>query len=376
MKILFLSDVDYFKGGAERSLFDAMATPSITPTLAVPAKGPISEAADEKNIPVVIIDYGSVMTVRRPFKFTDILRTFADALTAAQQLKAAAKEGGFSAVHTNGLKAHGIACLARLIGGAPVILHYRSIPGTVTEKLFWRVSQIIASKLILVSRPCWPEKTLPKNTHVIFNGIELPDRSALPPRLSPHLKEQPLTLGFIGRIHPSKGVHDLIGWFEHAYKQGKENERLDIRLVLRGEAAPDEPEYDAMVRQMVIDKGLSDVCIFEGRKEGYKEIYSNIDVNVVSSVTPDPLPRSCMEASAFGIPVLGYPAGGIPDMLDDGVNGFLIRNGSDLYSAVRRLIEEEGLYDQISNAAIENAKEKFTLGALHASLDRLYKTLS
>ena len=57
MKILFLSDVDYFKGGAERSLFDAMATPSIKPALAVPSKGPLSEAAEEKNIPTVSIDY-------------------------------------------------------------------------------------------------------------------------------------------------------------------------------------------------------------------------------------------------------------------------------------------------------------------------------
>lgn len=367
-KILFLSDVDYFKGGAEKSLFDAMATPSITPILAVPDKGPLSDAADEKSIPVKTIDYGSVLTVRRPFKFKDIIRTFAAALNAAKQLKRIAKEEGCTALHTNGLKAHGVACLSRLIGGVPVVLHYRSIPYTAKEKLFWRVTQIIATRLVLVSRPCWPGKKLPSNTHVIFNGIIPPDRSILPLRPANPL---PFTLGFIGRIHPSKGVHDLIEWFEYAYKQG-----LDIQLLLRGEAAPDEPEYDAMVRKMVTDKGLDDVCTFEGRKEGYADIYSNIDVNIVSSVTPDPLPRSCMEASALGIPVLGYPAGGIPDMLQDGKNGFLVKDGKDLHAVLKRLIEEDGLYETISAAAIENAKENFTLSALHDALSRLYKTLS
>lgn len=365
MKILFLSDVDYFKGGAERSLFDAMATPGIKPILAVPERGSLSSAADEASIPVVTIKYGCVLTVRRPFKFIDIFRTFSGALRAAQDLKSAAQKNDAAAVHTNGLKAHGVACLCRLIGGPKVIIHYRSIPYTAKEKIFWRATQIIAAKLILVSRPCWPRKKLPRNTHVIFNGIDLPDRSILPPR-----PKSPFTLGFIGRIHPSKGVHNLIEWFEYLHKKIP-----DTRLILRGEAAPDEPEYDAMVRKMVIDKGLSEVCIFEGRKENYKDIYSGIDVNVVSSVTPDPLPRSCMEASAFGLPVLGYPVGGIPDMLDDGVSGFLIRNGSDLYDVVKRLNEDEEFYNQISAAAIKNAEERFTLSALHDALGALYKTL-
>ena len=323
MKIMFLSDVEYFKGGAERSLFDAMATPGITPMLVAPDKGELIDAAKQNGIKTDTLEFGLVRTVRRPFKFRDIIRTFTDALHAARTLKTIAMNEGAVAIHSNGLKAHGIACLSRLIGGKPVIIHYRSIPHTPQEKIFWRITQIIASKLILVSRPCWPWERLPANTKVIFNGIELPDRNILPPRPE---NPRPFTLGFIARIHPSKGLHHLINWFQYAHKNG-----LDIRLVVRGEVAPDEPDYEQKCRTMVEQKGLSDHIIFEGKKLNYKEIYSHIDVNVVSSVTPDPLPRSCMEASAFGIPVLGYPAGGIPDMIDDGVNGFLIRDEREFY---------------------------------------------
>lgn len=365
--VIFLSDVDYFKGGAEKSLFDAMATPALNPILAVPAKGPLSNHADEHNIPVIEIEYGNVLTVHRPFKFMDVPRAFIAAWRAARQLKAAAKQNGAAAIHTNGLKAHGIACLSRILGGAKPVLHYRSIPHTGKEKLFWRIAQIIAAKQILVSRPCWPAKNLPANTHVIFNGIKPMDRSILPKRPK---SRKPLTLGFVGRIHPSKGIHDLIGWFGYAHNKG-----LDIRLSLRGEAAPEDKEYEDMVLEMVKEKGLTDLITFEGSKTGYENIYADMDVNIVSSVTPDPLPRSVMEASALGIPVLGYPAGGIPDMIDDGENGFLIQNGIELHDALKRLTEEKGLYEKISEAAIQNAQNKFTLEALHASLTKLYEDI-
>jgi len=194
--VLFISDVPDFKGGAERSLFDLMANPYIEAELCVPAEGEISKAATEKSIPFHTLDYGSVLTVRRPFKIRDIFRTFFAALRAASALKKLSKTRGASYVHTNGLKAHGVACLARLCSGRPVIAHFRAVPFTKLEKLFWRAVQIIATHLVLVSRPCWPGKKLPVNTHVIFNGIHLPDRAILPP-LPP---KTPFILGFVGRI--------------------------------------------------------------------------------------------------------------------------------------------------------------------------------
>ncbi len=365
--VIFLSDVDYFKGGAEKSLFDAMATPALNPILAAPAKGPLSEHAGEQNIPVIEINYGNVLPVHRPFELMDVPRAFVSAFKAARQLKAAAKEKNAVAIHTNGLKAHGVACFSRILGGAKPVLHYRSIPYTGKEKLFWRIAQIIATKQILVSRPCWPSENLPANTQVIFNGIKPMDNSILPKRPK---ARKPFVLGFVGRIHPSKGVHDLIGWFDCAYKKG-----LDIRLSLRGEATPEDKEYETMVLDLVKEKGLTDVITFEGNKTGYENIYANMDVNIVSSVTPDPLPRSVMEASALGIPVLGYPAGGIPDMIDDGENGFLIQNGVELHDVLKRLIEEKDLYEKISKAAIQNAQNKFTLETLHASLTELYEDI-
>lgn len=361
-KILFISDVPDFKGGAENSLFDLMANLNITPLLVIPSDGEISKAATEKDIKTYIVNFGSVLTVRRPFKLIDVTRTFLSAFKAARNINKISSANNITCLHTNGLKAHGVACLARLIGGRPVVAHFRAIPFTKLEKLFWVMVQIIASRLILVSRPCWFGKSLPANVKVIFNGINV--SAETPPE---HTPQAPFIIGFTGRIQFTKGVDTLIEWFDYAYKKG-----LDIKLIIRGEAAPDEQEYANNARQMVIDRGLQKVCIFEGKVTGLPNIYAGIDVNVVPSTVPDPLPRSVMEASSLGIPVIGYPAGGIPYMFEDKKSGFLAANKEEFIEVIQNLINDNNLYKTISNAAFLNAKENFTLSKLHQYVTEEY----
>lgn len=364
--IVFLSDVEFFKGGAERSLFDLMDNPNIRPVFTAPDNGEMSQLAGERGYAFHKIDYGSVLAVHRPFKAMDVFRTFFAALNAARQVKALTKKADAIAVHSNGLKAHGVACLARLIGGAPVVVHYRAVPFTGLEKLFWKVTQIIASQVVCVSRPCWPGDKLPKNVRVIFNAIDLPDRKMITPPKS----DAPFVLGFIARIQFTKGLDVLIEWLDYAVKQG-----LDLKLNVRGEAAPHEPEYDAKCREMVKALGLEKRVTFEGRVRGFDKIFGGIHANVVPSVIPDPLPRSVMEASAFGLPVLGYPAGGIPYMFEDGVSGFLIGNKEEFYEAVKALSEDPELREKIGKAAIENARENFGMKRLHSEITSVYETL-
>lgn len=364
--IIFVSDVEFFKGGAERSLFDLMANPYIIPVFTAPAEGEMSKLAEEKGYEFHAIEYGSVLTVRRPFKIRDVPRTFFSALKAARQIKDLARDTGAAALHTNGLKAHGVGCLARLIGGAPVVVHFRAIPFTGLEKLFWRAVQSIATQIILVSRPCWPGSSLPKNVHVIFNAINLPEQNVAkrPESLRPFI------LGFTGRIQFTKGVDTLIEWFDYARGRG-----LDLKLQIRGEAAPDERDYEARCRRMVKERGLEGPIEFEGRLQGFENIYGGIHANIVPSTVPDPLPRAVMEASAMGLPVLAYPAGGIPFMFEDGHSGFLVKNKKEFYERVKALMEDKGLRESVSEAAIQNARNNFAMPRLHEEISKIYQKL-
>ncbi len=71
LRVLFLSPVPNFKGGAERSLMDLVTSPRIDPFLVVPAEGPLSKRADELGVPWDIIDFDGISSVRRPFRLAD-----------------------------------------------------------------------------------------------------------------------------------------------------------------------------------------------------------------------------------------------------------------------------------------------------------------
>lgn len=360
MRVLYLSDVAHFKGGAEKSLFDAMTTPGVEAILCAPEDGPLTQAAQESGIESCTLDYGRVLGVHRPLRIFGIASALIDAVKAAWRLR----RHRVDAIHSNGLKAHGVACLARVFGGPKVIVHIRSIPHTRLEKLFWVFMRVMAARMVLVSRPCWPDgllgRTLPPNARVVFNGIVALDDGFL----SDARPQSPFILGFAGRIHPSKGVHDAIAWLSDCRD-------LPLRFVIRGEADPQDSAYAQALNQQVTDLGLEDMCVFEGQKTGYQAIYEGIDAVIVPSTTPDPLPRACMEGAALGLPVLGYPAGGIPDMIEDGESGFLVANAQDLRRAIEALSDAER-YAVMSKAATSHARTHFSLDALHRALKGIY----
>jgi len=66
------------------------------------------------------------------------------------------------------------------------------------------------------------------------------------------------------------------------------------------------------------------------RRSGLDDIYRGLDIVAVASSVPDPFPRAVIEAFSLGIPVVGYPAGGIPDMIRDRETGYLVTSADTL----------------------------------------------
>jgi glycosyltransferase involved in cell wall biosynthesis len=357
-RIVIFSDCPYFAGGAEVCLFDVIADPTLIPLLVVPDDGEIAEEARRRDIPVAVVKMGAVSGIRRPFRLRDGIAVIKDTVKAAIGLNAAARLHSAVCVHTNGLKAHGIACFGRLLGGPPVVPYMRSIPYTVVEKAFWWGLRLVSSRMLLVSRPCWHGRSLPANAVVVHDGIKPPGRT-----LEPRNFHRPLRIGFAGRLHPNKNVDLLIDWFDHARSKG-----FEATLTIRGEAQADQKDYAAILKDMVEARGLGEFVCFEGKVHSLERIYGDIDVNVVPSRTPDPFPRSVMESLAIGLPVIGYPAGGVPDMIEHGITGYLAHDAQSFLAALTQLTEDEDHYNAIRQNALEFVLENLTLEHLYSQL--------
>jgi glycosyltransferase involved in cell wall biosynthesis len=365
--VLYFSPVGYFKGGAERSLFDLLANPDVMPVLVVPEEGAIADKARAQGIRCHVLPFGMIADIRRPFSFAKGLQTAKDVWRTAAQLKRLAREEGAEVVHSNGLKAHMINGAAYLLGGAKAVMHIRDIPYTRSEILVWKVMRHLSAALVLVSRACWPEEgVLPSKVHVIHNGTPLVPESDVQPRT----EGAPLTLAFVGRIHPAKGLHLLLDWLATAKAQG-----LQAHLSIRGSFSEDAPEYEGQIQVQIARLGLSDVVSFTGFLNDAQQVYAGVDIVVVPSETPDPLPRSVMESMARGIPVLGYPAGGIGDMIIDGETGFLVKDAASFTRAIAAITQDAAALQRLTTQARAKIAADFTIPNLHHSLRALYSKL-
>lgn len=363
--ILFLSPVSFFKGGAERSLFDLVDNPGVSPIIIVPQEGEISRRAKELGIRCDILDFGNVNNINRPFSFIKAILVIKSLYNASCKLKELTKKYQANCVHSNGLKAHAINCFARVLGNVPAIIHIRDIPNTKSEKIAWWLLGFLSSIVIVVSKPCWPFNNF-KKVHIVHNGINI--EKINPPKNLKNIK--PLRIGFIGRIDHAKGLHLLLDWIYYALHKG-----CDLTLSIRGDFDSASDSYKNQIIEKIKNLSLSDAVSFSGFISDPSIIYDNLDVVVVPSHIPDPLPRSVMEAMSLGLLVMGYPAGGIPSMIENDINGFLVSNEQEFLNSIESIFKNDQKIIDIKNNAQNKILTSFTLEQLHKNLNNIYNRL-
>jgi glycosyltransferase involved in cell wall biosynthesis len=121
-------------------------------------------------------------------------------------------------------------------------------------------------------------------------------------------RKEGLIFGFIGSIHPAKGIEVLIEEFLSLKIEGAE-----LRIAGNGK-----PQYEAEL----ISRYASPRVKFLGYQK-QADFFPHIDVLVVPTLCEEALGMVVVEAFAFGLPVIASRRGGIPEMVRHGENGFL-----------------------------------------------------
>lgn len=171
-------------------------------------------------------------------------------------------------------------------------------------------------------------------------------------------------IGFIGRLHRSKGVDILIDAF---YKLSLEMPGLQLSIAGSGE---EKERLEAQTEAL----SLSGKVTFEGNVPN--DEICNFIAELVFLVVPsriDNLPTVVLEAFSTGTPVIGSNAGGIPDMVEDKKTGLLFENEDvdSLYRAMKRLITERELWNKLSQEAKAKFDDRYSLEKLPERYERL-----
>lgn len=152
----------------------------------------------------------------------------------------------------------------------------------------------------------------------------------------------PLRVGFVGSLVWHKGAHVLI--------EAARRLHGSYEIVVHGDAAVG-PEYHArLVREAA---GLDVHFAGPFDREDAPRVFGGLDVLVVPSLWLENSPLVIHEAFMHGVAVVGSRLGGIPDLVNDGVNGLLFTAGSPraLAVALQRLIDDPGLAGRLAARA-------------------------
>ena len=104
--------------------------------------------------------------------------------------------------------------------------------------------------------------------------------------------------------------------------------------------------------------------------------YNTADIYLAPSLE-DNLPNTIMEAMSCGIPVVAFNVGGIPDMIDDGINGLLaqLKSSKKLAKSIELILSDEELRKKFSLAAREKVIKNFDQNIIAKKYFDLYKNL-
>ena len=175
-----------------------------------------------------------------------------------------------------------------------------------------------------------------------------------------------LRVGFIGRMHPDKGVEFLVRAVRRLHAG------IPVRLVLH--TVPADDRYEATVRDLAEGDPRIRFAGPFGRDE-QAAVYSHLDVVAVPSQWLETGPLVVLEAHAHGVPVLGADLGGISERVENGIDGLLISHGDEeaWATALRRLATEAGLLDGLRRGVRPAVR---TLDGEADDLARLYTHLA
>jgi glycosyltransferase involved in cell wall biosynthesis len=241
------------------------------------------------------------------------------------------------------------------------------------QRLMWRYSLFIFSQCNTVITPseavreAMVTRGLRSKPVLVSNGID-----SVP--LRPHQEIVALrakyqlhgpTFIYVGRLSPEKSLDLLLRAFQHVVAHLPE-----ARLVLIG-SGPYGPRLNRIVGQL----GLHSHVVQLGDVPHHELLSQNLprlgDVFVTASKTENQ-PLSIMEALAFGLPVVGVKARGMPELVADGVNGLLCQPDDPIAMArgMMCLMTDEALRHRMSKAAIASVAKH----AIRHTIDELEQT--
>lgn len=283
------------------------------------------------------------------------------------------KKHNIDIVHTHGYFANTFGRISAFIGGIPKkIAHVHTIKKQ--NPYIEKILSLVTDKIICISGAVQEfiikEEGVKRNkTILIYNGIESPNIQADSNKgdtlkKSLDINKNDIVLVVIASLTKHKGHSFLINAFAQSFKN---NQNLKLLIVGTG------PLKDAILSQ-IRDQDLFTRAILLGFRKEIMQLLSIADISILPSITKEGLGLALIESIAMKKPVIGSNVGGIPEVIEDGVNGIVVphSNVEKLAYAIDRLANNRELRKWMGETSGEIFKKKFTKSKMIYAIEKLY----
>ncbi len=155
-------------------------------------------------------------------------------------------------------------------------------------------------------------------------------------------KSEKVNIVLIGRIKPQiKGQNYVLDALKYLPTEIK----LRLHIIFIGSPVPGEEKDLIQLNRRIENEHLSNIVSIKPFTTDIASVYEEADVCLVPSVRADPFPTTVLEAMSARLPVIGTDLGGIIEMIEDGITGYIIPpNNPELFAEkIKNLVNDKDL---------------------------------
>lgn len=283
------------------------------------------------------------------------------------------REEKIKIIHSHNLGSNLWGSIVGSIARVPVLIahkhgqDYSTLRSLVLDKIVANLSQ----KIIFVSndeRQAFIQRigTDPEKCVTIYNGISI-DNPGSPPeektRNDYGIQKDQVVIGIIARFAPEK---DHETFLLAAREVLRTNGKFTFLLIGDGKTKPS-------MQKLSKDLGINNNTIFTGFVDNPREVLPIIDIGCLTSKR-EGMGIVLLEYMAFRKPVVSTNAGGIPEVVQEGINGFLVDPGDykSMAGKILELARDVNLRDRMGQEGFSILNAKFTDTIMVNNIEKLY----
>lgn len=238
------------------------------------------------------------------------------------------------------------------------LLYRRLCHGVVTTGRFIR-NQIVEELCVA------PERVFSVPTGIEVTRFRKANGKAMRRELA--IPERNVVVGIAAVLRSWKGHLELLEALHLAVGR-----RSGVNLVIAGEGP-----RRKVIEKKIAELGLQEHVRMTGHREDIERVIQAFDIAVLSSYASEGIPQFLLQAMAAGKPVIGTRVGGIPEVIEEGVNGLLVppRECNSMGKALTLLLDDPEKRRLMGQAGYERVAMEHTTSVMLDRMEAVYSKL-